>query len=458
MDSVKDAIIIGAGIAGLTASYLLSKKGKDIVTLDKSDHPGGPISSYREEGYLVERGPNSLLLPDPWVETLIADLGLTEELLETSEFAKKRFIIRNGKPIPVPGSPLQAIFSPLFSFKAKIGFLGEPFRRRLPDTEAASESVADFVTRRMGQEFLDYAINPFVSGVYAGDPEELVLRHAFPLMYGFERDGGSIIRGAMRYKKRKRQTGSEYKKRSISFKNGLGTLPIRLAERLGKRLSLNTHVKEIEYEEKRWTIRAEINGEQISFHSRTLIVCIPSHAIKLLPWPRSISERIEKSPDLPYPAVHSLALGFKREQIQHPLDGFGALAPTKERLNILGALFSSSLYPDRAPKGNVLLTVMMGGRQRPGLAQTSRESLESMAIEDLRTLLGLEGKPTFSRLVTWPKAIPQYIRNFGPWKEIINSIEEEYEGLECGGSAIDGIAMGASIMSGRRIAESLENF
>ena len=454
---MKDAIIVGAGISGLTASYLLKKSGKEIVTLAKSAHFGGPISSYQENGYLVERGPNSLLLPDPWVETFIDDLGLSDQLLETNETAKKRFIVQGGRPVSVPSSPIQAISTPLFSLKAKFGFLPEPFRKKLPDDEAETETVAQFVRRRMGSEVLDYAIKPFVSGVYAGDPEELVLRHAFPLMHGFERDGGSIIRGAMRYKKRRRKEGTTYKKRSISFKNGLGTLPASLAEKLGEDLILETEIDSIEFNENSWTVNLKKNSRIQSLQTRNLIVAIPSYAIKSLPWPKEIGEQIEAAPDLPYPAVHSLALGFRRDQVQHPLDGFGVLSPTKEKRDILGVLFSSSLYENRAPEGHVLLTVMLGGRQRPELANAPRQDLESLAMRDLESLLGITGKPAFSRLVTWKKAIPQYTKEFGPWKEIIDCIEEINTGLQFGGSSIDGIAMGASIMSGKRVAEQVAN-
>ena len=453
---MQDAIILGGGISGLTAAYLLHRKGLEVTVIEKNGHPGGPIASHRQEGYLVERGPNSLLLPDPWVEQLITELGLDPELQESSPAASKRYIIKKGRPVPVPMSPLQAITTPLFSLRGKLGFLAEPFRKQISDHAALTESVASFVTRRMGRDFLDYAIDPFVSGVYAGKPEELILRHAFPLMRGFERDGGSIIRGALKYKKKRQAEGTAYKKRSISFTSGLGILPQTLAKKLGNHLWLNTTAAAINRVDDGWQVSWKKDGEGFEGFARNLIVCLPSHAIKKLPWSASIKEVIQSAPDLPYPCVHSLALGFRREQIAHPLDGFGMLAPSKEKRDILGALFSSSLYEGRAPEGHCLITVMIGGRRRPDLIDVTQDQLVEIALRELRSLIGLQGEPTFKLLNSWPRAIPQYNNAFTDWSDALHGLESEWTGLRFGGHAIDGIAMGACIMSGQRLAATVE--
>ena len=450
---MQDAIIIGGGISGLTAGYLLQQRGLDISVIEKGSAPGGPIQSERQEGFLFEKGPNALLLPDHWVEQFIDELGLSSQLQESSPNAAKRFIVRKNRPVAVPGSLLQAITTSLFSLKAKLGFLAEPFRKQISDQAAKSESVARFVERRIGPEFLDYAINPFVSGVYAGNPEELILEHAFPLMRGFERDGGSIIRGAIQHKKHQKRDGTSYKKRSISFQDGLHTLPQTLASKLGNRLWLDSEVVAINKNDQGWQVTWKRDGENFEGFAKKLIVCLPSLAIKKLAWPQSIKLRLADTPDLPYPTVHSLALGYRRDQIAHPLDGFGVLVPSKESPNILGVLFSSSLYPGRAPDDHCLLTVMIGGRQRDDLANASKEALIDLATKDLDTLLGAKGLPCFSHLTTWPRAIPQYTQAFGPWKQTLTELEADNPNLAFGGHAIDGIAMGASIQSGKRLAD-----
>ena len=449
---MQDAIILGGGITGLTAGYLLQQKGLDITVIEKSSQAGGPIQSARQDGYLVELGPNSLLLPDPWVESFIDELGLNDQLLETHPSASKRYIIKKGRPVAVPASPLQAITTSLFSFKAKFGFLAEPFRKQISDQEGAKETVASFVSRRMGPEFLDYAIDPFVSGVYAGDPSNLILEYAFPLMRGFERDGGSIIRGAFKYKKRRKAEGTAYKKRSISFRDGLDTLPKTIARKLGNRLWLDTEAVAINESDGGWQVTWKRDGENFEGFAKQLIVCLPADAIKNLAWSGQIAELLHATPDLDYPAVHSLALGFRTDQIRHPLDGFGMLAPSVENRNILGALFSSSLYEQRAPSDHCLLTVMIGGIRRPDLADKKQDELTSLALEELGELIGLKGDPTFAHLSSWPRAIPQYSADFGPWSKTLRNLEADLSGLHFGGHAIDGIAMGACLMSGKKLA------
>ncbi len=453
---MQDAIILGGGISGLTAGYQLQKRGLDLSIIEKNVGPGGPISTLRSQGYLVERGPNSLLLSDPWVESLLNELGLADQVLETRPQAKKRYIVKNGRPVSVPSSPLQAIATPLFSLRAKLGFLGEPFRSRISDQRGDAETVASFVRRRMGQEFLDYAIDPFVSGVYAGDPKQLVLDYAFPLIRGFERDHGSLVRGALALKRRRKREGAAYKKRSISFREGLGALPATLARKLGNRVWLESKVVAVNRMEDCWQVTWKRQGENFEGFARHLLVCLPAYAIKRLAWTSDIANPLQEAPDLPFPPVHSLALGFRREQIEHPLDGFGVLAPSKEPTTILGALFSSSLFPDRAPDQHALLTTMIGGIRQPESASFSQEKLLEIALSDLKPLLGISGDPAFVHLSSWPRAIPQYTAAYGSWRNTLHGLEDEFPSLHFGGSSVDGIAMGAAILSGKRLAANVE--
>ena len=453
---MQDAIVLGGGISGLTTGYLLQQKGLDFSVIEKNSFPGGPIQSVIKDGFLVEKGPNSLLVSDPWIESFISDLGIGNEIVDSNPAAANRYVVRNSRPIPVPRSPLQAITTSLFSLKAKLGFLGEPFRGRITELGEESESVADFAVRRMGSEFLDYAINPFVRGVYAGDPKQLILNHAFPLLRELEHEGGSLVRGAMRRKRRQNREGKAFKKRSINFINGLDTLPKTIARKLGNRLWLGSEVVAINPVQNGWQVTWKKEGENFEGFSRNLFVCLPSRSIKALNWASPISDWIAEVPDLPYPAVYSLALGYKRGDIAHPLDGFGVLVPSEEPHRILGALFNSELYPNRAPEDHCLLTVMLGGSQSPELREASDEELINIAKEDLASLLGASTDPAFVYLTRWPHAIPQYTSAFGPWKKAISSLEEDLSGLNFGGHAIDGIALGASIMSGKALSERID--
>jgi len=452
---MQDAIILGGGISGLTAAYLAQRKGLDISVIEKNAHAGGPISSLRSEGYLLERGPNSLLLPDPWVEEFIEELGLKSQLQETSALAKKRYIVKGGKPRAVPSNPAQAISSPLLSLRGKLSVFGEPFRPKLSSRFAGAETVASFTRRRLGADFLDYAIDPLVSGIYAGDPNLLILDYAFPTMRGLETEGGSLILGAIKRKRRQRREGKAYKKRSVSFQEGLGTLPKTLAKKLGNRLWLESEVVAVNRIEEHWQVSWKRQGESFEGFARNLLVCLPAYATKRIAWSPAVSERLREAPNLSYPAVHSLALGFKRGQIGHPLDGFGMLMPSKEPGEILGALFSSSLFRGRAPEGHALLTVMCGGTRRPDLSLADKNRLLDSALPDLERLLGIQGEPQFSHSSSWHKSIPQYTREFGPWRATLRGLEEAYGNLFFGGNSIDGVAMGAAILSGRKLARKL---
>ena len=185
--------IIGGGITGLTAGYLLKKNGVGVSLHDAQECPGGVIRTTRREGFLAEHGPNSILLPSHVIMNLVRDLGLGDRVAAPGDVAKNRFIVRGGKPLCLPLSPGTFLTTPLFSLRAKLRLLREPFIGRSPAD--ADESLGDFVCRRIGREFLDYAINPFVAGVYAGDPEKLSVRHSFPKLHALEQKYGSLIRG-----------------------------------------------------------------------------------------------------------------------------------------------------------------------------------------------------------------------------------------------------------------------
>ncbi len=452
---MQDAIIVGGGITGLTTGYLLQQKGLDISVVEKNLRPGGPIQSVSHNGFLIEKGPNSLLPSDPWIFSLIDELGLGNSISEEDPQAKNRYIVKDGKPVAAPTNPLQFLTNPLFSFRAKLRLLTEPFRKPAPLQYTLTESVSAFTRRRLGREFLDYAVDPFVSGIYAGNPDELILKDAFPTLHEFEQTHGSLFKGAKAKRKQSKSTPEAPKKRSVNFDEGLQMLPRTIARKLGNRLWLGSTVVAINRNDQGWQVTWKQDGENFEGFAKNLFICLPSRQVKTLAWPQPISEWISNSPDLPYPTVHSLALGYRRDQIAHPLDGFGALVPSKEKTRILGALFSSSLYPSRAPEEHCLLTTMLGGRGSPELADASESELLEIATTDLQRLFGITGEPMFHYLTTWKHAIPQYTKNFRGWKECIQSLESDYPGLRFGGNSIDGIAISASLLSAKRLADEL---
>jgi oxygen-dependent protoporphyrinogen oxidase len=441
-ETVKRTAIIGAGITGLTAAFELRQKGVECTVYEASGRTGGCIRTIQEEGFLIECGPNSILDTHPCLGKLIARLGLEGNRMPASASAKNRFIVRNGEPIALPTSPPAFFTSPAFSAKAKLRLLREPF---ITSKSNESESLADFVLRRLGREFLDYAINPFVGGVYAGDPAELATVHAFPKLYALEQEYGSLIKGAIKGAKerKKRDEVASKDARMFTFDDGMEVLPSQLADKLGDAVRLNAPVHAVRQLEHGWSV----NGESYS----DVVLCIPAHQMPGLEVPFDL----DLFSDIYYPPVTSLSLGFSENQFSHPLNGFGMLIPRVEQRYSLGALFPSSIFPDRAPTGMVLLTVFIGGSMAPEKALQDEEAMLAGALSDLHDLLGLDGKPEYRHSSVWPRAIPQYVVGYEKFLNRMNQIEADYPGIHFAGHYRDGISVANSILSGINIAERI---
>ena len=450
--------IIGGGITGLTAAFRLRRAGIPVTLYEASHRTGGVIQTTRADGFLAESGPNTLLETSPVISGLVRDLGLESKRLYSNPEARNRYVARHGRPTPVPDSPVGMFTSKLFSAGAKFRLLTEPFVRRAdPHVE---ESVTQFVVRRLGREFLDYAINPMIAGIYAGDPARLSVTHAFPKLREVEQQYGSLILGQIlgararaRRKEVSKQTAPKF-----SFPEGLQTLTDALHQELRDCVRLHSNVRAIRQKPDRWELDVTgANGEMACEHDAVLLA---GTAHKLAQIPLETSQNLSLAPlgDIPYAPVASLVLGFRREDVEHPLDGFGVLVPEVEHLNILGALFSSSLFPHRAPAGHVTITCYVGGLRAPALATLDTKSIVELAMGDLRTLLGVRGRPVFVHHTVYPKAIPQYEVGFGRFRDLMDELEEHAPGLFLAGHYRDGISLSDSLLSGDRAAERLRAF
>ncbi len=450
--------IIGAGITGLTTAFRLQQAGVPITVYEASPRPGGVIQSVRQEGYLAEFGPNSILETSPLIGSLIKDLGLEPRRLESSPEAENRYLVRYRRPIVLPASPFKFFGTPLFSWKAKLALLREPFvRRSSPDVE---ENVAAFVVRRLGQEFLDYAINPLVSGIYAGDPARLSVKHGFPKLHALEQRYGSLIKGQILGAKERRRRGevSKQEAKKISFDEGLQVLPETLRLRLGDNLRLEATVLKVSQVPDGWKLRVRDQAGETDQLHLAVLMALPMHALPTLELPAGSGLHPEVLREIYYPPVASVVLGYRRADVAHPLDGFGMLIPKAEGFRILGTLFSSSLFPGRAPVGRVTLTSYVGGVRAPELALRPTDELVQMTAEDLRVLLGVTGQPTFRHCVLYPKAIPQYEVGYGRFKELMSQLEHTAPGLFFAGHYRDGISLGDSIVSAHHAAERIAEF
>lgn len=434
--------IIGGGITGLTKAFRLLQQGVDVTVWESGPRAGGALQSFRVGDWLAEGGPNSIQDSDAAVGELVAALNLESRLLEASTEAKRRYIVRNKKPVLVPNSAVSAVTTSLFSWKAKFGILGEPFR---PVSSTPDETLASFVRRRLGQEFLDYAINPMVGGIFAGDPEQLSVSHAFGKVKALEDEFGSLIKGAIgRARQRRRDSHPPHKKRVLSFPDGLSELTDALVSALGDRVKTGHPVTRVRacpaggYWVTVDPAAAEVHVDQLVF-AGTLPSLAHIQFDKLSALPDPVLSAMTYAPAV------SVTTGFHREQVAHPLDGFGVLVPEVEGMNILGTLFTSSIFPQRAPSDGVTLTTFVGGMRSPALTECSDEELLALVLSDLDTLLDVHGKPEFVHITRWPKAIPQYELGFETLLERMKTIESANLGFSFAGNYRTGISLDACI-------------
>ncbi|MFO7808851.1 protoporphyrinogen oxidase [Guyparkeria sp.] len=450
-----DTLIIGAGASGLAAGWALARGGQRVTVLEAGDTPGGNIQSRRDGEWQVEIGPNTLMVKPPLYH-LLKELNLTDEAIFAGEAGKKRYIAKGKRVLALPTHPLNAPFNPLLGLGSIGRILREPWVRR----GTGEETLAQFVERRLGRNILDYLVDPFVSGVYAGDPARLSAQAAMPKLAAMEKEYGSLIRGglaAMKRAKRERREGnepmpSEWRGKLISFPGGIQTLTDRLAAEIDSSgngtIACGRCAQAIEAVDGGWQVTDQ-DGK--GWQAKRLVLATPAHvsASLLRPLDPMLAEPLD---EIVYPPVAAVALGFPPGVLAHPLDGFGVLIPRRERRRTLGALFSSTLFPNRAPHGHKLVTAFIGGRQDPEALEMSDAELARQVGKDLGDLLGIEGQPVWQRVSRWEQAIPQYELGHLTRIERLDQSLEGHSGLSLIGNWREGIAVGDCLENGQALA------
>ena len=433
--------VIGGGISGLTTAYLLKGKGFEVTIFEASDSVGGNVQTIERDGYTVEQGPNSLL-KSPRVVELVKLLKLEDQVLAADESAKKRYILSGGK---LEAMGPKSFINGYFSLRTIFGLIREPFvRSKSPE----KESVAEFVSRRISSEFLDKAIDPFVSGVYAGDPKNLSMRCAFPKLYEMERDFGSLIMATIRRKTEKADPGFP---RTFSFHGGLKTLIGTLANEIGDGVKLSAPVTEIEAVD-----RGKFRVHGVEFDA--VVISTPSFVAANL-----IKSRDEKLAtllaDVNYPQVAVVVLGFKSDNIKVKLDGFGFLIPSKENRPILGTLYHSAVFPERSPDGFELLMTFVGGvRSGDSLDARSDDELKDLVLGELRGILGVTDQPDFVHIKRWRRAIPQYRVGYEDITAACSDFEANNRGFYFCSNFYRGISMGDCVKNAFETADNIARY
>jgi oxygen-dependent protoporphyrinogen oxidase len=450
----KTVVIIGAGISGLTTAYLLSKNGFDVRIIERKSEVGGSIESLNENGFLFDRGPNSALETTPLINQLVEELKLQNELLYANKEANKRYILRNNKLHALPMSPPAFIKTELFSAKAKLRLLAEPFIGRSND--GYYQSLAEFVKRRLGQEFLDYAINPFVAGVYAGKPEELSVKSAFPKLYALEEKYGGLIVGTVRSirERKKRAEKSKQSAKMLSFKSGMITLPKAIAKSLGDKVILSAEVTSIDKTNEGYIVSYKHNGIDEAIACDAVLSTVPAYVASEF-FTKSNKNFKTHAEAIYYPPVLVYFLAYNKKDIKQPLDGFGFLIPEKEKKSFLGALWSSVIFPYRAKDDYATFTLFIGGSRNPEFVKEEREILLSRVRKEFEEIMQITGQPVYSSTRFWEKAIPQYNIGYIEHERFFDEFEKQNPGLFISGNFRGGISVGDCIKNAELVRDKI---
>ena len=431
-------LVLGAGISGLAAARALRRSGHAVEILEAAGRAGGALASEQRDGYTLEFGANTVQ-ESPELAELAADAGLEDGLIATAD-AKRRYLVHRGHLVALPGAPPELLTTPLLSWHAKLRLATEPWRRA---GTGPGETLASFVRRRFGRETLPLA-DAMGLGIYAGDPDELAVGHAFRRAYALEREHGSLFAGMRRMRSSGRRPA-----RLVGFRGGFSAL----AAGLGKDLSIayGWTATAVRRRGAGFAVEAEHGGERRTWEVERLVTALPAAATAALLAPLGDTAPVAAIPHAPVAVV---LLGYAAGEVAHPLDGFGFLVPHREGRRVLGALFSSTLFPERAPVGHVLLTVMIGGRRRAELVERSDDELIGVARTELATLLGARGEPALAALRRWRPGIPQPTAAWPSARAAVETLEAEHGGLTVLGNWLHGVGVPDCVRSGWRVQDA----
>ncbi len=446
-----DTIVIGAGITGLTCAFQLTRRQIDVQVLECQDRVGGQIHTIQQDGFTFESGPNTGVVKHPEVAELFEQLGnscILETALKSSE---RRLIWKGDRFHDLPSSLPTAIATPLFTWKDKFRILGEPWRRRGTDP---NESVGHLAERRLGKSFVDYAVDPFLSGVYAGDPYQLPTRLALPKLYQLEQDHGSFIRGAIAKARVPKSPRDRKATKSVfSAQGGFGSLVEALAAAIGHdRITTSAHHISVMPDGEGWRVSYEHRDTTVELHARRVVTTCPAYALSgLLPF--VAPDLMVDLSNLRYAPVVQIGVGLRNTR-GNDWKAFGGLVPSREQQQVLGILFPSSCFASRAPEGGLTMAWFMGGMRHPDIVKMSDEALAEIVDRTLVDMLKFPvgTHPDSLRIFRHERAIPQYELSTDRRLQAIALLRQQYPTLTIAGNLRDDIGIGDRIKQGCDIA------
>lgn len=454
--------IVGGGISGLATAYAIehvaASRGLKVETivLEKNRRPGGKVQSIHEEGYLCEWGPNGFLDNKPMTLELCDRLGIRGQLARSNDNARKRFIYSESELHRLPENGPSFLRSNLLSWGGKFRLAKEFF---IPKREADSdETLAEFGRRRLGPEALDKLIAPMVSGIFAGDPETMSLKSCFPRIYELEQTYGGLLRAMIklaRQKKAEVKAGKQVASAAgpggvlTSFVGGIQELTDATSAAISGEVRIGATVAALAKKSEGFEITLE-DGEKLD--AEIVVTAVPAYALAEMVEEMSIvMSDVLKA--IPYAPMNIVCFGYERDKIKHDLDGFGYLIPRQEGCSILGSLWDSSIFPQRAPEGHVLLRSMMGGATNAAAIDLSDRHVQDYVMADLRDIMGIDQTPDFVRIFRHHHAIPQYTRGHGQRLLAVEEGARKIPGLFVTGNAFFGIGLNDCVNASNSTAE-----
>jgi protoporphyrinogen/coproporphyrinogen III oxidase len=432
-------VIIGAGISGLTAAYYAQKQGIEYVLLELSARPGGYIRTEFQDRFILECGANSLLA-DQDILKFIDEVGMTPEIVEANAVSKSRYIYKNGKYRKLPNNPLSLLSSPFFNWETKMKILKEPLNS---SRGGENETIADFFERRFGKEVLDYAVNPFVSGIYAGDPADLLMKETFPSLTGYESKDGSVLKGLIK--------NSSGRKKTLNFVNGLQSLCDKLSQDL-KNIKYNAKVLEIKKSGYEFDVIVSASGNEIKIPASKIIITTPAfNAANILKnsYPE-YSRAFSAIRYVPMVLVHS---GYEKRYVGHPLDGFGGLNPKTENQFTAGCIWNSSVFPGRCPEDKVLFTSFIGGAQYKDNILIGKEQILDRVNKELKKNFSITEDHIFHNLFSCEKALPQFDLNIREARKALPFLKDE--GISVCSNWSHGVSVSDCIKSAKETVDKI---
>lgn len=422
---IYDCIVVGAGISGLSAAWALHQRGAKLLVIEQQPSVGGALRSEKtDEGFVLEHGTQTVSSSDPALWQHFAELGIEQERLVSS--VQRTYVVHNDTLEPLPLSPMGFVSSRLLSPAARLRLLAEPL---LPRALTPDESIATFFNRRFGPELTRTIVAPFVSGIYGGDPHELSIRAIFPGLWETEQHHGSLLRGLLVRSKRGSKRAASPPRQTFNFRNGLAVWPQAIARALGpERVWTDTTATALAPVEQNWLVTVVRNGKEEILEASRVILAVPTEpAARLVAGLEPVAAQAFRATR--YPPMAAVHLGYRREDVAHPLDGMGMLCPSNDQSATMGTLWMSTIFPEHAPAGMVLTTAFVGGATMPDVAQQSEETLLALIQREQQQLMGVRGEPVLKRVAYWQRSIPQY--DAGQFRRIsaCNRLEARWPGL-----------------------------